>query len=651
MKVSSILDYIDDGHMALPEFQRGYVWNRDQVKGLMYSMYRRHPVGSLLVWATQSEQATHRGSGELAPGVVKLLLDGQQRMTSLYGIIRGKEPRFFDGNSQSFTGLRFHLESEVFEFYAPIKMEGDPLWIDVSKVMTEGVGPFINQLSSVEDYQPKLSLFINRLSTIHGIKDIDLHIEEVTGSDKTIDVVVELFNLVNSGGTKLSSGDLALAKICANWPEARDTMKVAIKKWHDAGFSFTLDWLLRNVNTIITGEAKFNALHNVRREEVQQGLELAVKAIETILTTISGRLGLDHDRVLFGKYAFPVMTRYLHKQGGKFDTAGERDKLLYWYLHSSLWGRFSGSTESYINADLEALEAADGGIDSLLSKLRLWQRDLNIQPDHFTGWSLGARFYPLLYLLTRMGQAQDWSSGLPLKKEMLGHLNRLEVHHIFPKAYLYDHGYTKSEVNAVANFCFLTQGANLEIMASPPKEYFLKIENKHPGALASQWIPMDEELWQIERYPDFLKARRKLLAEAANRYLGDLLQGELPTMDIDVKVIPAPKQAVDQVPGRILCEEEESLLLGCMEWLEERGLPVGELAYELVDDESNELIAQLDLAWPSGLQPGLSRPIAVLLDEGPETFAAANRAGFQYFTSIDDFKDYVDREILAVDSE
>ncbi len=74
MKISTILDHIDSGHMALPEFQRGYVWNRDQVRGLFDSLYRRHPVGGLLVWATEAKTATHRGDGSLAAGVVKLLM-------------------------------------------------------------------------------------------------------------------------------------------------------------------------------------------------------------------------------------------------------------------------------------------------------------------------------------------------------------------------------------------------------------------------------------------------------------------------------------------------------------------------------------------------------------------------------------------------
>jgi hypothetical protein len=92
MKIHTILSQSDLGSMALPEFQRGYVWNRDQVRDLVLSLYRKHPVGSLLTWATRAEDADTRGDGAIAPpGVVKLLLDGQQRITSLYGIIR-EEP-------------------------------------------------------------------------------------------------------------------------------------------------------------------------------------------------------------------------------------------------------------------------------------------------------------------------------------------------------------------------------------------------------------------------------------------------------------------------------------------------------------------------------------------------------------------------------
>jgi len=374
MKISTILDHIDSRHMALPEFQRGYVWNRDQVRGLFDSLYRRHPVGGLLVWATDSAAADHRGNGTLATGVVKLLLDGQQRMTSLYGVIRGKPPEFFDGNAQAFTGLRFHLETETFAFYQPVRMQDDPLWIDVTELMkrgTAGLGEYVARLSAQPALLPKVGEYVACLSRLLGIADIDLHVEEVTGADKTLDIVVDIFNRVNSGGTKLSKGDLALAKICADWPEARETMKAKLKEWAKSDYHFNLDWLLRSVNTVLTGEAKFLYLHDKGSADIQDGLKRAIKHIDNSLNLIAGRLGLDHDRVLFSRFAIPVMVRYLDQRTGMMDEK-ERDKLLFWFLQAGMWGRFSGSTESFIDQDLAALEGSDGGLDKLLEQLRLW---------------------------------------------------------------------------------------------------------------------------------------------------------------------------------------------------------------------------------------------------------------------------------------
>ena len=105
MKISTILDQVDLGNMALPEFQRGYVWNREQVRELMQSLYRRYPIGSLLVWVAKTDQTDIRGDSFKAPGVVDLILDGQQRITSIYGIVRGRPPKFFDGNEWAFTGI------------------------------------------------------------------------------------------------------------------------------------------------------------------------------------------------------------------------------------------------------------------------------------------------------------------------------------------------------------------------------------------------------------------------------------------------------------------------------------------------------------------------------------------------------------------
>ncbi len=649
MKISTILDHIDSGHMALPEFQRGYVWNRDQVRGLFDSLYHRHPVGGLLVWATEARTAAHRGDGPIATGIVKLLLDGQQRMTSLYGVLRGKPPKFFDGNEQAFTGLRFHLGTETFAFYQPIKMRDDPLWTDVTALMkagTEGLGHFVAQLSKNGEHVAEIGDFVGRLSKLLSITDIDLHVEEVTGQEKTLDVVVDIFNRVNSGGTKLSKGDLALAKICAEWPDARDAMKTKLKQWDDAGYYFNLDWLLRSVNTILTGEAKFSYLHNKGALDIQDGLKTASKHIDISLNLIAGRLGLDHDRVFFGRFGVPVMVRYLDRKHGGLDTE-ERDKLLFWFVQAGMWGRFSASTETTIDQDLAALEGPKGGLDALIEQLRLWHGGLRVETAHFTGWSLGARFYPVLYMLTRMGEARDWGTGLPLKANMLGKMSRLEVHHMFPKAQLYKCDYKRPEVNALANFCFLTKDTNLNISDRLPEEYFQEVEEKHPGALASQWIPMDSALWKINRYLEFLEVRKALLAAEANKRFEELLHGDTQWLSETTPALAASEQAPI---GGIVSDTEEFELETLNDWVEKHGLPRGQMAFDHADPETGAQKAVFDLAWPDGLQPGLTVPVVVLLNETADVLALATAAGFRCFTSVVDFRSYVEAEILKLEA-
>ncbi|NVK41165.1 MAG: DUF262 domain-containing protein [Oceanospirillaceae bacterium] len=649
MKISTLLDQIEIGQIALPEFQRGYVWNRDQVRGLVRSLYKRYPVGSLLAWNTDSSEAKGRGVDQAQSGKqVKMLLDGQQRMTSMYGIVKGSPPPFFDGNANAFKDMFFNVESEEFSFYMPSKMQANPLWVDITGLMKDGPDPFLQSIIKNADDLSSITSLITRYSTrlnrLRDIRDIDVHVEDVSGEEMTLDVVVDIFNRVNSGGRKLSKGDLALARICSVEPDARSRMRKALDGWSQAGFTFTLDWLLRSVTTIATGDARFSALHDLEAAAFNAALQRAINHINTVLDLIGARLGLDHDQVLTGHFAFPVLARFLDDAGARAQEPQIQNKILFWYVQSAIWGRYSGSTESVLSRDLNILlEAKPGeGIDALIRELELWRGNLRIRPEHFTGWSRGNRFYFILYMLTRVGEAQDWGSGLPLKKGMLGKNTSLEVHHIFPRDFLKKSGFDdRKAVNALGNFCFLTKNSNLQISNRAPVEYFADVQKQHAGALESQWIPQDSELWKPENYPEFLRQRQQLLADAANAFLDTLY--ELPSGDGQYAVIAVGEAA----PGGIADEEEEKALDAVNAWVIENGLPAGEKEYELRDTDTGELRAYLDLAWPVGLQEGLSEPVTLILNEGKDVLKAAMSAGFNVFEDAEEFRTYTARKVLG----
>lgn len=629
MKINDVLSQIDLGNYALPEFQRGYVWTRSDVRKLMYSLYRDYPVGSLLIWDTATDPDIIRGDGTPSSGTVSLILDGQQRMTSLFGVIRGKAPQFFDGDASAFTNLYFNIDEETFEFYSQQKMKGDRAWVSVSEVIPDSGAFFTKVIAQRPDDMQYYAEAMTKLNKLSSIKDRDMPVQVVAGEDKTIDVVVEIFNNVNSGGTKLSKGDLALAKICAQWPDMRAEMKAILARLGKKGFWFKQDWLLRCLTVHLTRKAYFSELDGVSIADVKNGLKEVENYIGTCLDHISSRLGLDHDRVLGSHYAIVLMVGYLSMKGGRLSSAAEWDKLLFWCVHAFLWGRYAGSTESVLSQDLRVLE--DGkGVDGLIELIHQNRADLTLRPQDFWGWSKGARFYPLLYMITRVNHARDWGTGIELSQSLLGKNSSLQVHHIFPKHVLYSAGKTKSMVNALANYAFLTQQTNLDISDQKPEDYFPIYMEKCPGAIESHCVPTASHLLTIDAYDAFLEERRKLLAKSANAILEDLWKGKLAQPST-----PMTKMSVTQSE-----DNEETVIEELVSWLKNEGFAPGIKDYSAVIGYAGTPII-IDVAWPDGLQEGFTEPVALMINEEPGDIYRVNAVGYRVFTRADGLKNYV----------
>ena len=638
MHIQTVLSQIDLGSYALPVFQRGYVWSREQVRNLMTSLYKEYPIGGLLVWVTQTDKNIIRGEHEQVPSTINLILDGQQRITTLYGIMKGKEPPFFEGDKRSFTGLYFDLDEEVFEFYRPNKMKDKLNWINVTELMQMGVGNFITSKISENPENSFLMQHLDKLTRIDNIKNRDMPIQEVTGPNMTIDVVVEIFNNVNSGGTKLSSGDLILAKICAEWPEARGKLQNILRRYSSVGYSFNMDWLLRCLTVYLTGQPYYTPLENVPVVEIQSALPLMADMIGDILDVIASRLGLDNHKMLGSRFSIPVIIGVLRKNGGHLPSQDEWDKLLYWYVHTFLWGRYAGSTESTMSQDLNIIAEGEGA-DGLIRQFRQNRGVLRLNADDFRGWGSGTRLYPLLYMLTRVYHARDFATGVELRNQLLGHNSTLEIHHIFPKNLLYRAGYKKSQVNALANYAFLTKQTNLAISNKQPKDYLPQYIQATPGAIESNWIPTnDDTLFEISEYERFLEKRRELLADAANHFLDSLLNGEVaPNV-----AISTGQQALVPLSGNPILDRFQQHLI-------QNNLPVGETDFEVLDEKGNPL-AVFDIAWPNGIQEGFSEPVALVLEDDEDAQMVANQHSFRYFVDTDELTAYI-YETMGISEE
>ncbi len=234
-----------------------------------------------------------------------------------------------------------------------------------------------------------------------------------------------------------------------------------------------------------------------------------------------------------------------------------------------------------------------------------------------------------------MNASRDLFSGIQLSYALLGQQSKLQVHHIFPKKRLYDSGYKRSQVNALANFCFLTALGNQSISAADPARYLAEAEAANPGVLASQWIPEDEALWQTDRYPNFLAARRALLADAANDLLRRLLDGTgtqpHPIDDRPTTTSDRARLTLGLQPAEDEAEDEE--IRDILALASELEVAAPETHYEICDDETDEVLAVADIAWPQGIQPGRTQPVAYLVDADTHTEERFGELGYRFFTT------------------
>jgi hypothetical protein len=524
--LSDLISEIEKRQLILPEFQRGYVWRQQQVREFVSSLYRGYPTGSFLIWKTPDPGLVRLGAPVNEDSKnFSLILDGQQRLTSIYTIVKGEAPSFYEGE-KLFFNLYFNLQSEEFAYYKAMTMKERPDWIPVTEFFKKGIANYFAEKNAESEVY--LANFA-KLQRLDAINNYLYYVDTI--AEENIDEAVQIFNLVNSKGTRLSASDLALAHICASWPEARQRFRQAKEELAEHNFDFGLEVYIRIAATVATGSGTYDSLYTLPIDTVQEAWSRGKQAIEYLVAILRGDAYIDESRHLKTPFALYPLIVYLARHGGVF--AGEREKrdFLHWMYAALMWGRYSASSETKLNADLTAL--SDSNPPARLRENIVKERGrIRVQADDLDRAGTASTFYPMTYIVARSRAARDWFNGAPLYSKAAGLVFGLEAHHIFPQSVLYKSGYSgtdnvhKQIVNQIANLAFLTKKSNLKISNSDPLAYLREVEARYPGALAEQFVPLDESLWAVDRFEDFLAERRRLIAEAINEFMDALIAEE-----------------------------------------------------------------------------------------------------------------------------
>lgn len=532
MKISELLDSIEARDLVLPEFQREYVWNRDQAKQLVDSLRREFPVGSLLFWKT--DKPPELKNVDILPdkiGTVSVILDGQQRLTTLYLLLRGKVPAYYSDAdiSNDPRDLFFNVDTGDLQYYSQLRMKDNPLWVRVTEIFTgKPINVFeIAQKVSQTDTNAFLlaQRYTDSLSTLRSIEKSDLPTQTVP-THASLENAITIFDLVNSQGTKLTDAELALTHITGKWSVARRVMKSKQQELSKAHFYFDLTFMTRALTAVVCQRALFETIHSRPKPELESGWAKLREIIDYLITLLPGRAHVHSTRDLSTTNVLVPLVLYLSLNDTRFprDTAIKR--AIHWLYAAQIWGRYTAQTDQRLEEDLSIAVRESDPWEELCNKIIDQRGRLDVKAADLEGRGIQHPLFNIGFILAKAGGAMDWSNGAPLAV-VPGKPYGLINAYVFPPALLYRNGYDSDNhmhrtiVNEIANRVVLRTVHPYE--DKRPDEYLPLVEQAYPGALGRQFIPMDPNLWQLGRFEDFLAARREIITRKINEFMHALV--------------------------------------------------------------------------------------------------------------------------------
>lgn len=527
----------EDGGFWLPNIQRPFVWNEDQICRLFDSILREYPISTLLVWKTKSKIRRRKFIDNYhrriqlrdfyVPETDKkkcLVLDGQQRLQSL-----------FIGLCGSYEGRELFLDILSGDVSAPddVKFKFEFLkasdavfpWIKFKDLVFSNTDGYTAAEALIEkagwDLSSEESRKINRHVSIvfkafHSNDGISY--QELDSIDNpevyTEDDVVEIFIRANAGGTRLGKSDLLFSLLSSSWDLADEKMDELLSELNRHGFTFTRDFVLKSCLTLLNQGARYEVSKFRKRgvrEKIEQHWEDITEALKDVLDFLRGKTFIRCDKALPSYLVLIPLVYSRYHFRDKWQNAQGMDNYL---LRTLISGAFSGTPDQLIDDCVAKIREMNGfDLNSLFDVIRSKGRSLDLAEDRFWHMGYGSDSIHLIFNLwyRQFNYTPAYDNSLP------------QIDHIFPQSALKQIKTVSPETgrlsimkykadvrDQLANCMLLTQeengsGGKSDIL---PEDWF---SDKEESYLEMHLIPKDKELWKIESFEDFIEERKKLI--------------------------------------------------------------------------------------------------------------------------------------------
>ncbi|MGA5731760.1 GmrSD restriction endonuclease domain-containing protein [Streptomyces seoulensis] len=512
--VRTLIAQITAGEIMLPEIQRGYVWKASQVARLIESLYRGYPAGSLLFWKTGETAETREaaiGVAQKLPSVMPLyLLDGQQRLTSLFRVL----------TDHSDAQVVFNIETEAFQNQSAATRRNKK-WIKVY----DAVGPEADVFAIHGELKGAGLSIVDaeigrRLSALQKITQRDFHMEVL--HDFEYEEVADIFVRVNSGGRALRTTDLALATLSARSPGFLGQLEAESAHWAKQGYgaldvNFLIKALTLTLSTTGKRLASVARLTAASPGAVEAGWARVQRGLARVVPLLRDKLLIPTTALVPSLAALhPLVFHY--GQQPELTAADETENgLLYWFLAATARNRYGGATDTALAQDIRMLDAEDP-VAALLSNLGIQEGGISVSSADLTGRNHQSPYLMFCYLAAAHAGATDWWDGGSIAGTP-GESSKPQYSLVHPAVKLRGCAtkYTSAEINELANIVFVSEHTAKNIIGSrSPSAYMQDVSHSDRTAHA---IPDDPAVFSPERYREFLRARREILAQRITHLL------------------------------------------------------------------------------------------------------------------------------------
>ncbi len=556
MKINQILDKIDDNQLFIPSFQREYVWKRADAKNLISSLIKKYPTGTMLTWETNSPPEL-KGDWvyDSMQGAVKIILDGQQRITTLYMLIKGTIPPYYIESEilNDPRGLYVNIKTLELEYFIKNKMENNPYWINVTDIFQKNVRErdVIRKLEEggATVTREEEDVISDNFQSISSIPDFEF-VEQIIPVKASLKEAIDIFYIVNASGINLTDAELALAQISGYWPQAREEFKKKLAELEENGFVFNLDFIIYCLLGIL--HSKGSEMVKLHSENNNDNLRAAWKklnenVLDYVVNILRTHAYVDHTKEINSRYAIVPIVVYVFNKERSVLSEEEIKKVVKWFYYSQIRQRYISQLPQKLDKDISVVVKSAKPFDELLNIIAS-ERSLEISPDEFIGVDVRNALFSLMRWYFKSREAVCFTTGMGIRQNM-GKKYSLEWDHIFPYSLLKEDGYDMNNrhkyslAQEITNRAILTQLGNRRKGNEKADEYLKNVRNEFPKALKLQSIPEDNNLWKQENFESFIAKRREMLAGELNSFLNN---------------ITATEEAVSEVPLDEIIKEGES---------------------------------------------------------------------------------------------